>query len=292
MPRTCASTASICRALSSSTLSDGPHDLDRVLALDARERFLDVVLDVLGEVEVDPRKLAGEPLRQDLRQPVLVEPVLPGVEGLQGHEELDVVRPADVGSVVGPPDLGHDGLDLGTLAKDVPHAPDVLRRLRQRDGQGQGRADPEVPFLELRHELAADEREQGEEEEDRDQAERRGELRPGKRALGRRDVEVMEPAQQGVVALLDAGRQAARERGGQRQREDEGSGDGVRVGVRHRREDHARDAREREERQERDAQDDRREDDRAPDLARGGEDPFLARAPERRGRGAGRTPRS
>ena len=35
----------------------GTDDLDRIDAFDARDPFLDVVLNVLGEIEDDPRQL-------------------------------------------------------------------------------------------------------------------------------------------------------------------------------------------------------------------------------------------
>ena len=57
MPGTVAITALILLAVFSSSLEIVAEQLDGVLALDAGGRFLDVVLDVLREIEIDAGKL-------------------------------------------------------------------------------------------------------------------------------------------------------------------------------------------------------------------------------------------
>src|SRR6267143_902870 len=65
----------------------GPCDLHAVLALYARERFLDVVGDVLREIEDHAGELVLQLLLEDLRQLVLVEAVLPLAFGPERGEE-------------------------------------------------------------------------------------------------------------------------------------------------------------------------------------------------------------
>ena len=86
------------------------EELDRVLALDAGGRLLDVVLDVLREVEVDTRKLLRKGRGQLLREFFLVDPGRPAVGGLEGYEEFRIEESGRIGAVIGPAMLRDHGL--------------------------------------------------------------------------------------------------------------------------------------------------------------------------------------
>ena len=91
-------------------------ELDRVLALDARDRLRDVVLQILREVEFDARELVLQ-LRQQLRgQFVLVAGAGPFAVGLQRREEFGVEQAGGVGAVVRAAVLRHHRFHFGTAA--------------------------------------------------------------------------------------------------------------------------------------------------------------------------------
>ena len=193
----------------------GAHHLRRVLALHAAHRLLDVVGDRLREVEVDAGEGLAQLPRQLPLQLVLRDAAPPSRRRLEGSEQLDVVEPGNVGAVVGPPELRDDGADLGnfpvrcvasafrgTAEQDAAHAPDVPGGLLEADGERKGGADPEVSFLELRHELGADEAEQPEGGDDRRQGEQDGGDRSSQREREERPVRPIQPAKERVVVAM------------------------------------------------------------------------------------------
>ena len=88
-------------------------------------------------------------------------PLAPLLHRLERGVEFEVEEAGDVGPVVGPADVRHHVLDLGDrgdhLAEPRGHPGGGL----QRDRPGQEGPDPEVPLLQLRHELAAQARASG-----------------------------------------------------------------------------------------------------------------------------------
>ena len=136
----------------------GPIDLDRIGALDARERLLDVVLDVLREVEADARHLVGEFLLQFFRQLLLGEIGRPFIERLQRHEQLDVRERRGVAAVVGTAVLRNDGDHLRMAEQDLAHLARRLGAGIERDGRRHLRPDPEIALLQRRQKLAAEPR--------------------------------------------------------------------------------------------------------------------------------------
>ena len=74
---------------SSSSLNEvRPDDLDRVRALHAGQALLDIVLNILREIEVDPGELLGELILQVLDQIFLVPAGRPLFEGLRAARRI------------------------------------------------------------------------------------------------------------------------------------------------------------------------------------------------------------
>ena len=113
MPGTVAITSLILSAVLLQHLQIVAEQLDRVLALHAGRRLLDVVLDVLGEVEVDAGECRLQLVGHVVGQLLLVDAGRPGVEWLQRHEELGVEEAGRVGAVIRPAVLRDDGDHLG-----------------------------------------------------------------------------------------------------------------------------------------------------------------------------------
>ena len=147
------------------------HHLDRVLALDARHGLFHVVGNDLREIEHHAGKGASQVALHVVGERRLGYARAPFGGGTQGCQKLDVVEAGHVGTVVGPPELRDDTLDLGpgSLGKgtvtrvfaraakhngaDVAH---VARRPFKRDRGGQGGTDPEITLFQLGHEFAAE----------------------------------------------------------------------------------------------------------------------------------------
>src|SRR5262249_44830343 len=146
------------------------EELHRVLALHARCRLFDVVLDVLREIELDAWELIGKRVRDLRRQPFFVDAPRPGIERPQRDEEFGIEETGRVGAVVWTAVLRDDGRDLRETLDDAPHAIDGFVALLERDRGRHGRANPEIAFLELRQELKAERahRPAGEHEEEQD----------------------------------------------------------------------------------------------------------------------------
>jgi hypothetical protein len=79
------------------------EDLDRILALHARDRLLDIVLDVLGEIEVHPDEFAPQVLAHLLDQVRLGHAPRPFLARFQRYEEFRHERAVGIGAVVAAP---------------------------------------------------------------------------------------------------------------------------------------------------------------------------------------------
>ena len=110
----------------------------------------------------------GQRLVRDLKPllgPQLFPPGLrweharPFLLGPQRGEDLDSVVARRVGAVVGPADRRHEHFHLGVARHDLARLADILGHTLHRAIQREGGGDPQVAFLELRHELPADKRE-------------------------------------------------------------------------------------------------------------------------------------
>ena len=193
----------------------------------------------------------------------------PGVERLQGHEEFGVEEAGRVGAVVGPPMLRDDGFDFRVLLDDGPHLVDIGVAGFERDGLRHLRSDPEVAFLQVRHEFQAeaargnhgDHQEHGHAAQSDDAV--------IEREPERGFIDFPGPEHQEGFSLFDISRQDHRAEGdGDGEGGQEAAGDGVGIGLGHWAEDVAFDARQGEERQE--ARDDNGggEENRLADFAR------------------------
>ena len=128
----------------------GSDDLDRIRALDAGKRLLDVVLNILREVEADARHFVFEFFLYFVGQLFLGEPRRPLVERLERHEQLDIRKGRGVGAIVGTPMLRNDGDHLRMPEQNLPHLARRLGAGIQRDGRRHLRPDPEIALLERR----------------------------------------------------------------------------------------------------------------------------------------------
>ena len=92
-------------------------DLYGISAFDARQSFLDVVLNILREIEIDADELLVEFVLQIVDQLVLGVAARPFVKGLQRHEELGVEESRRIAAIVRPAMLGNDRHNFG-MAKE------------------------------------------------------------------------------------------------------------------------------------------------------------------------------
>ena len=132
------------------------EDLDPQLALDARHRLVDVVLDHLAEEEPDAGKLAHRALH-GVDEPDAIRRGLPFLARGEAHQDLGLVESVDVGPVVGPAELRHHVAHLGEGREALADLPHDRAGVRWRDRLGQQDVDPERPLVELGEELGADE---------------------------------------------------------------------------------------------------------------------------------------
>ena len=148
------------------------EDLDRVFALHAGYCFLDVVLNVLREIEIDADEFPVELLAEPLDQGLLVQPLRPLIERLERDEELGEERTVRVGAIVAASLLGEDRPHGRIALDDVADARDRLHAGFERDGRRHHGAYPHVAFFELGQELGAEPRAEhahAAEERERDQ---------------------------------------------------------------------------------------------------------------------------
>src|SRR5262245_1251683 len=123
--------------------------LDRVLAFDPGYCFLDVVLDVLREVEVDAWQLRLQSFIALLDALVLGHTLAPFLCRLERGKEFGVEEAGGIGAVIGPSLLGYDRLDFGKIPDHQPHAVDEVMALLERDRRRHGCANPEIALLQV-----------------------------------------------------------------------------------------------------------------------------------------------
>ena len=147
----------------------GADDLDRVGPLDARERLFDVVADELREVEVDPGKCRRtSPSARPMSAAIVCSQTCAKIAGFSA-----TLPSASSGTLISRlkklvtsvPSSGRPRCDItrltsGTEAITSRSLRSHPGRLSQRDRPRQDRPDPEITFLERRHELAAQVRNQ------------------------------------------------------------------------------------------------------------------------------------
>src|SRR5581483_11423817 len=250
----------------------GAENLDRVLAFHPRYGFLDIVLDVLREVEVDADELAFQLRGQFLHQPLLGPARRPLIRWLERHEELGDEGAVRIGGVVAAALFGNDGADRRIAQDDLADLIDGGLPGLERDGRRQHAADPEVALLELRQELGAEIGGEHAADEEKAAGNDRG---PRRVAHGEDQHPLVERADAPDQEGLDFGELVRQQNRGHDRRHREGRDHGaeqrIGVGARHRPEDLALDALHGEQRQDRRDRDDHREEDGAVDLDRGGE---------------------
>ena len=138
----------------------GTEDLDGDLALDAGQGFLDVVLDDLGEIGRQARQ--NRELFLHVGHQRILGGETPCVARLQVGEDLHVVRALGVGAVIGTPYLGNDPLHFRIAAQGSAHHPFHILGVFERRAWRQGDGQPQVAFVQLGKEFAAEHRRQGE----------------------------------------------------------------------------------------------------------------------------------
>ena len=240
-------------------------DLDDDLALEARQRLLDVVLDHLREIGRDARD------RRQARRHAGDERILVGEAPFaawpQVDQRLEVVRPLRVGSVVRTSRLRDDVRHFGIRQQLAAHqALDLLRGIERRGGRQCDR-QPDVAFVQLWQELAAQPGCQ-------QQGERHGQRAEADRGAGVTEGEIENPAVAGLqplepgLVLLDQGAaldDERQQRRNQREGQQHGAQEGKSERQRHWREDLPLDTLEREDGHE------RKDDDRLREQHRMGQ---------------------
>ena len=212
----------------------GAEDLDGQGALQARFRLIHRVFRRLGVIEGDAGKCL-ELLVDGLDQAGLgAIGAGPLRVGLQIDVELDIEKAGGVRAVVGPGQFGGDRGDFGEGAQDVAHLGRDFCRLVEGDGVRHGRAHPQRAFIQLRHELGADARD---EQQRKRQQKRRGERGPP----GAREAEIealgvgrFDGFESGIAPLAHALAHEPRAQHRQQgQRDDQGADQRENHGVRH-----------------------------------------------------------
>ena len=213
-------------------------DLDRVRAFHAGQAFLDIVLNILREVQVDAGEFGRELALKVLDQILLVAARRPFLEGLQRHEEFRVEKAGGVAAIVGAAMLGHDGDDLGVAFEDLAHPVHDGHAGFERDGRRHGGADPEVAFLKGGQKLGSEPRRQKPLNTRKTRPNDDGEAADAQRQPQHRRIDRADGADHDGFGLLDMlgqeeGGQHGRDGEGRKQRADERVG----IGPRHRAED-------------------------------------------------------
>ena len=137
-----------------------PEYLDRQGAFQAGLGFIHGVFGGLGVVEDDAGKRL-ELLVDGLDQLRLrVIGAVPFAVRLEPDEEFHVEEAGRVGAVIRPAMLGGDHGDFGERAENLAHLRRDLARFLEGDRVGHGGANPQRAFIQVRHELVADRRNQ------------------------------------------------------------------------------------------------------------------------------------
>ena len=201
---------------------------------------------------------------------LLVEPLAPLVDRLEGREDLDVEEAGRVGAVARPALVRDHGDDLGHLGEDLAQPLDVGVARLERDRGRHGAAHVEVALLELGQEFQAEilGRDPGDQQDRERHADRQHAVAQAE-AQDDLVAEAQNLHDQGVALLHVLRQDHRRERGRDREGGEQAADQRVGVGLGHRPEDVALDARHREQRQEADDDDRRREEDRPVHLGAG-----------------------
>ena len=216
-------------------LKIGADDLHGIGALHARERLLDVVLDILREVEADARQFLGEFLLQLFRQLFLGQVRRPFVERLEGSEQFHIGERRGVTAVVGAAVLRHHGDHFRVTQQYLAHlagdgGAGIERHRRRHRG-----ADPEIALLQRRQKLAAETRGREHAQAQKDETDRHRYLEVGQRPAQHRRITLAQQPHDDGLGLLDVFRQQQR---GQNRRHREGgeqrTGERVTIRPRHR----------------------------------------------------------
>ena len=269
MPCTCAIS---CMAAARDLLERreiGADDLRRIGAFDARQSFLDIVLDILREIEIDADEFLVKFGLQLVDQRLLGHIRRPLVERLQRHEKLGIVESRRVAAVVRAALLRGHGDDFGILQQNFADLGDDRLAGFQRNRRRHRGADPQIALFERRQEFAAEPRAEKAADDEEDQSDRDRDPPVRERPAQHRRIDRAQPAHDDGLDFRDAFRkqqrgEARRHREGRDQRADQR----ISVGPRHRAENLAFDALHGEQRNE--SRDDDRggEKHRAVDLQR------------------------
>ena len=257
-------------------------DLDRILALHARHRFGDVVLQILREVEFDAGEFGLQLGEHFVGQRILGDTGAPLRSRPQRREEFRIEEAGRVGAVVRPAVLRQHGLELRQLGDRLAHFVDVLIAFLERDRRRQRGADPHIAFFELGQEFQAEHAHDDEGRGDDDERGRDDGATPQQNACEDRFVNVAQEADERGLRLLHLlGQDEGAERRRHREGGEQAAGQGIGIGLGHRPEDMAFHAAHGEQRNEGGDDDTGGKEDRAIDAGRGGGD-FLQAAGEPR----------
>ena len=134
-----------------------PEKLERQLSFRPGDRFADIVLDGLREIPQGPRQLADFAIhRRDQFLLVPMEHRPPLVLLFQVYEILGIAESSGVGSIVGPPHLGHDFRHLRKGREDQAGLVGEARALGETGAVGQCSASPDCTLVQVRQEFRAD----------------------------------------------------------------------------------------------------------------------------------------
>jgi len=147
-------------------------DLDRIGAFDARDRFLDIVLDILREIEGGPGHRIGELPIEVLDQLRLCIICRPFVERLERREYLDVGERRGITAIVRPAMLGHRRKDLRVAHHDLAQFCRRRSASIQPHRRGHRHPDPQIAFFQMRQKFAAEPRAQQSNEDKKSQTDR------------------------------------------------------------------------------------------------------------------------
>jgi hypothetical protein len=125
-------------------------------ALYARQRLLEIVLDILGEIEGGSRHLVGKFLVQLFDELVLRHAGRLLVERLEWREQLDVGERGRVAAVVRPAVLGNHREDFRVAQHDLAQFGGRRGTRYQSGRRRQLDPNPQISFLQMRQELASE----------------------------------------------------------------------------------------------------------------------------------------
>ena len=180
-------------------------ELDRKFALDAADRFLDVVGNRLGEIPVHAGKLVQLGVHGGDEVVFGLELGAPLGSGPQIHEEFRVVEAAGVAAIIGAAHLADDLLDLGKAGQRAARSSGERHARGRAGARSQRAAHPDRAFIKVRQEFRSDHAAETQKQHDcqRQQAEPQRDLQVIETPFQQTAVALLQPVKDRVAPLLD-----------------------------------------------------------------------------------------